>query len=79
MKVLSHLLANIPPSVTLAVNDRAKALQRAGKDVIALAGGDPDFDTPPHIAEAAIEAITNGRTHYPAPTKGLPEALEAIA
>ncbi|MFW6184758.1 MAG: pyridoxal phosphate-dependent aminotransferase [Chloroflexota bacterium] len=79
MKELSHLLANIPPSVTLAVNDKAKALQAAGKDVIALAGGDPDFDTPAHVVDAAIEAIHNGRTHYPAPTKGLPEALEAIA
>ena len=79
MKELSHLLANIPPSVTLAVNDKAKALQRDGKDVIALAGGDPDFDTPPHIVDAAVTAINNGRTHYPAPTKGLPETLEAIA
>jgi aspartate aminotransferase len=79
MKELSHLLANIPPSVTLAVNDKAKALQRDGKDVIALAGGDPDFDTPPHIVAAAVTAINNGRTHYPAPTKGLPETLEAIA
>lgn len=79
MKDLSHLLANIPPSVTLAVNDKAKALQRDGKDVIALAGGDPDFDTPQHIVAAAVEAIRNGRTHYPAPTKGLPGALEAIA
>lgn len=79
MKDLSHLLANIPPSVTLAVNDKAKALQREGKDVIALAGGDPDFQTPRHIVEAAVAAINNGQTHYPAPTKGLPGALEAIA
>ena len=79
MKELSQLLANIPPSVTLAVNDKAKSLQRDGKDVIALAGGDPDFDTPPHIVEAAVQAIKNGHTHYPAPTKGLPEALEAVA
>ena len=79
MKELSQLLANIPPSVTLAVNDKAKSLQRDGKDVIALAGGDPDFDTPPHIVEAAVQAIRNGRTHYPAPAKGLPEALEAVA
>lgn len=79
MKELSQLLANIPPSVTLAVNDKAKSLQRDGKDVIALAGGDPDFDTPPHIVEAAVQAIKNGRTHYPAPAKGLPEALEAVA
>ncbi len=79
MKELSHLLANIPPSVTLAVNDKAKALQREGKDVIALAGGDPDFATPPHIVEAAVRALNEGHTHYPAPAKGLNGTLEAIA
>lgn len=79
MKQLSHLLANIPPSATLAVNDKAKALQRDGKDVIALAGGDPDFSTPSHIVNAAVRAISNGHTHYPAPTKGLLSLLEAIA
>jgi aspartate aminotransferase len=47
--------------------------------VIALAGGDPDFDTPAHIVEAAITAIRNGSTHYPAPTKGTPDILQAIA
>lgn len=79
MKELSHLLADIPPSVTLAVNDKAVALQEAGNDVIALAGGDPDFDTPAHIIDAAFEAIRAGRTHYPAPTKGIPALLDAIA
>lgn len=79
MKDLSRLLADIPPSVTLAVNDKAMALQRAGNDVIALAGGDPDFDTPAHIVDAAFEAIRAGRTHYPAPTKGIAPLLEAIA
>lgn len=80
MKPLSQLLSSIPPSVTLAVNDKAKAMQRAGHDVIALAGGDPDFPTPPHIVEAAWDAIhhKNG-THYPAPMKGIVPALEAIA
>ncbi|MDX1617090.1 MAG: pyridoxal phosphate-dependent aminotransferase [Candidatus Promineifilaceae bacterium] len=79
MRELSHLLGGIPASVTLAVNDKAKALQRAGHDVIALAGGDPDFDTPYHIVEAAKAALEAGHTHYPAPTKGIPELLEAIA
>lgn len=79
MRELSRLLSGIPASVTLAVNDKAKALQAAGHDVIALAGGDPDFDTPAHIVEAAIEAIRMGKTHYPAPTKGTPDVLEAIA
>jgi len=79
MKDLSHLLNNIPSSPTLAVNDKAKALQRAGHDVIALAGGDPDFPTPPHIVEAAYRAMLDGATHYPAPMIGIPAALEAIA
>lgn len=79
MKELSRLLADIPPSATLAVNDKAVALQEAGNDVIALAGGDPDFDTPAHIADATIEAIRAGRTHYPSPTKGIPALLDAIA
>jgi aspartate aminotransferase len=79
MRELSNLLSDIPASVTLAVNDKAKALQAAGHDVIALAGGDPDFDTPEHIVEAALAAIRAGKTHYPAPTKGTPDILEAIA
>ncbi|MCB9419098.1 MAG: pyridoxal phosphate-dependent aminotransferase [Ardenticatenaceae bacterium] len=79
MKELSQLIRNIPASVTLAVNDKAKALQRAGHDVIALAGGDPDFDTPHHITAAALAAIENGATHYPAPMKGIPSLMEAIA
>ncbi len=79
MQNLSHLLNNIPSSPTLAVNDKAKALQRAGHDVIALAGGDPDFPTPPHIVEAAYRAMLDGATHYPAPMIGIPAALEAIA
>lgn len=79
MKELSRLVSNIPASVTLAVNDKAKALQRAGHDVIALAGGDPDFATPAHITAAAFAAIENGATHYPAPMKGIPPLMEAIA
>ncbi len=79
MKELSQLISSIPASVTLAVNDKAKALQAAGHDVIALAGGDPDFDTPPHITAAALAAIENGATHYPAPMKGIVPLLEAIA
>ena len=79
MKDLSTLLGSIPPSATLAVSDKANALRAAGHDVIALAGGDPDFDTPKHIIEAALEAIRNGKTHYPAPTKGIHPVLEAIA
>ncbi len=78
MKELSRLLTSVPGSATMAVADRAKALQAAGQDVVALAGGDPDFDTPDHIIQAAFAAIEDGATHYP-PTKGTPAALEAIA
>lgn len=79
MKELSRLVSSIPASVTLAVNDKAKALQANGRDVIALAGGDPDFNTPAHITAAAFAAIENGFTHYPAPMKGITPLLEAIA
>jgi aspartate aminotransferase len=79
MKDLSSLASSIPTSVTLAVNDKANALKAAGEDVIALAGGDPDFATPEHITAAAFTAIENGATHYPGPMKGIVPLLEAIA
>jgi aspartate aminotransferase len=79
MKELSKLLSSIPASVTLAVNDKAKALRAAGRDVIALAGGDPDFNTPEHIVRAGWQAIESGDTHYPAPTKGTKPVLKAVA
>ena len=79
MKSLSSLASSIPTSVTLAVNDKANALKAAGEDVIALAGGDPDFATPDHITAAAFAAIENGATHYPGPMKGIVPLLEAIA
>ena len=80
MKELSRLISSIPASPTLAVNDKAKALQAAGHDVVALAGGDPDFDTPAHITQTAFDAIHNlGATHYPSPMKGIMPLLEAIA
>ncbi|MCO5205503.1 MAG: pyridoxal phosphate-dependent aminotransferase [Anaerolineae bacterium] len=78
MKSLSNLLGGIPPSATIAVNDKAKALKAAGHDVISLAGGDPNFDTPVHIQEAAFAAIRSGNTHYPAPAKGTKPAIDAI-
>lgn len=78
MKELSRLVSSIPVSATLAVGDKAKALKAAGQDVIALAGGDPDFDTPDYIVAAAFAAIENGATHYPAPAKGIVPLLDAI-
>ena len=79
MRELSRRLMRMPTSATMAVNDKAKALKAEGHDVIALAGGDPDFDTPAHIVEAALAAIHAGQTHYPSPTKGTNDLLAAIA
>ncbi len=79
MTKLSRLLESISPSATVAVNDRAKAMQAAGLDIIVLGGGDPDFDTPSHIVEAGIAALKAGKTHYPSPSKGTPDVLEAVA
>ena len=78
MKELSRLLGNVPGSATMAVSEKARRLKAAGKDVIALSGGDPDFATPDHIIAAAFSAIEDGATHYP-PSRGIPLALEAIA
>ncbi len=78
MKSLSQLLQSIPPSATLAVNDKAKALKAAGRDVISLAGGDPDFDTPAHIVAAAKAALDAGDTHYP-PSRGTVPMRRAVA
>jgi aspartate aminotransferase len=54
-------------------------MQAAGLDIVVLGGGDPDFDTPAHIVEAGIQAIKAGKTHYPSPSKGTPDVLEAVA
>ena len=78
MKPLSQLLQGIPPSATLAVNDKAKALKAAGRDVISLAGGDPDFDTPANIVQAAFQALERGDTHYP-PSRGTVAMRKAVA
>jgi len=65
-------------SMTVAVSDRARELQQQGVRVVNLGGGDPDFDTPPHIAAAAAAAIGQGFTHYVA-SRGIPELRKAIA
>lgn len=78
MKDLSQLISGIPASVTLAVNDKANALKAAGHDVIALAGGDPNFATPAHITAAAFKALESGANRYPGPMKGIKPLLEAI-
>lgn len=63
---LAQRVQRIKPSATLAVSNRAKELQAAGKDMISLSIGEPDFDTPNHIKEAAIQAIRDGETKYTA-------------
>jgi aspartate aminotransferase len=75
---LSTWAQNIAPSPTLAVDAKAKALLAAGEDVCGFAAGEPDFDTPDHIKEAAAAALKSGRTKY-APTPGIQPLREAIA
>ena len=60
--MISNRVNNIKPSLTIATNMKAQELKRAGKDVIVLAAGEPDFDTPDHIKSAAIDAINKGFT-----------------
>lgn len=78
MPFLSEALGRIQPSATVAVTRKAADLKRAGRDVIALAAGEPDFDTPENVREAAIRAINEGKTHY-TNVDGIPELKEAVA
>lgn len=74
---LSQRVQRIKPSATLAVSAQAEELQRAGKPIINLSVGEPDFDTPPHIKEAAIQAIQAGHTKYTA-VDGIKSLKQAI-
>ena len=76
-KSLSQRVQNIKPSATLAITAQAKALKAAGKDIIGLGAGEPDFDTPDHIKQAAIDAINAGQTKYTA-VDGTPELKAAV-
>ncbi len=78
MPFLSETLARVKPSPTIAVSTLARELKAAGRDVISLGAGEPDFDTPPHVREAAKKAIDAGHTRYTAPD-GMPELKAAIA
>jgi aspartate aminotransferase len=77
MSFLSENLSKVKPSPTIAVTQKAQELKRAGKDVIGLGAGEPDFDTPDNIKAAAVKAISGGKTRYTAPD-GMPELKEAI-
>jgi aspartate/methionine/tyrosine aminotransferase len=75
---LSPNVARLRPSATIAVSSLAKKLVAEGRDIIDLSAGEPDFDTPGWIADAAIQGIREGRTRY-TPAPGLPELRRAIA
>ncbi|MGR3365719.1 MAG: pyridoxal phosphate-dependent aminotransferase [Maritimibacter harenae] len=77
MTILSATLARVKPSPTVSVTTLAQELKAAGRDVIGLGVGEPDFDTPDHIKAAAIAAIEAGKTKYTAPD-GMPELKAAI-
>lgn len=74
---LSHRVKSIKPSPTLAVSAKAAALKAEGKDIIGLGTGEPDFGTPKHIIDAAIQALHDGYTKY-TPVDGLPSLKQAI-
>lgn len=76
-KTLSDRVRSIKPSPTLAVTARAAAMKAAGKDIVGLGAGEPDFDTPEHIKQAAIKAIQDGFTKYTA-VGGTPSLKKAI-
>ncbi|MBV2360037.1 pyridoxal phosphate-dependent aminotransferase [Thalassococcus sp. CAU 1522] len=77
MSFLSQTLARVAPSPTVAISQLAREMQAAGRDVISLSAGEPDFDTPGNIKAAAIAAIEAGKTKYTAPD-GIPELKAAI-
>jgi aspartate aminotransferase len=77
MSITAQRLTRIKPSPTIAVTQKARELQAAGRDVIGLGAGEPDFDTPDNIKEAAIRAIRAGQTKYTA-VDGTPELKAAV-
>ncbi len=78
MAFISDALNRIQPSATIAINTKAQVMQAEGKNVIGLAAGEPDFETPRNIKDAAIKAINDGKTRYTA-VDGIPELKKAIA
>jgi aspartate aminotransferase len=75
---ISKRAASLSPSLTLAIDSKAKAMKAAGEDVVGFGAGEPDFDTPQHIKDAAAKALADGFTKY-TPAAGIPELREAIA
>jgi len=78
MAFLANVLNRVKPSATMVITQKARDLKAKGRDVISLSVGEPDFDTPDNIKNAAIDAIRRGETKYP-PVLGIPPLREAIA
>ncbi len=75
---ISSRAASLAPSLTLAISAKAKELRARGEDVIGLGAGEPDFDTPQYIKDAAAQALADGFTKY-TPSSGIPELRQAVA
>ncbi|MDP2782514.1 pyridoxal phosphate-dependent aminotransferase [Devosia sp.] len=78
MGFLSDALARVAPSATVAISQKARVMAQEGRDIIALSAGEPDFDTPLHVREAAKAAMDAGKTRY-TNVDGIPELKEAVA
>src|SRR6202041_2437076 len=77
MAFLADVLSRVKPSATIAMTQKARDLKAKGREVISLAAGEPDFDTPDNIKQAAIKAIADGKTKY-TNVDGIAELKEAI-
>jgi len=75
---ISERAASLSPSLTLAIDSKAKQMKAEGQDVVGFGAGEPDFDTPQHIKDAAAKALADGFTKY-TPAAGIPELRQAIA
>jgi len=75
---ISQRAASLSPSLTLAIDAKAKQMKAEGQDVVGFGAGEPDFDTPQHIKDAAAEALAKGFTKY-TPSSGIPELRQAVA
>src|SRR5216684_6522370 len=75
---ISQRAASLAPSLTLAIDSKAKQMKAEGQDVVGFGAGEPDFDTPQHIKDAAAKALADGFTKY-TPASGIPELRQAIA
>ena len=77
MSFISENLKRIKPSATMVITAKAAQLKREGKKVIGLSSGEPDFDTPKHVKDAAVDAINKGYTKY-TNIEGTPELRQCI-